>query len=170
MSVIETRAKVSIIDGATSNLNSISRSIDTMNASLTRGGAAAKGFSVNMNALTSSGAAKSIGTVSKNFDQAANSVSNMNKMINRLTYSVMRYTVIYEGIQKLGDLWSTVVGGAYDYGNMIETNRVGMAGILSSMLQINGQQLTWNQSLQVSSKIMQICRMNHSKRLPPQAN
>ena len=156
MSVIETRAKVSIIDGATSNLNSISRSIDTMNASLTRGGAAAKGFSVNMNALTSSsGAAKSIGTVSKNFDQAANSVSNMNKMINRLTYSVMRYTVIYEGIQKLGDLWSTVVGGAYDYGNMIETNRVGMAGILSSMLQINGQQLTWNQSLQVSSKIMQ---------------
>lgn len=155
MSVIETRAKVSIIDGATSNLNSISRSIDTMNASLTRGGTAAKGFSVNMNALTSSsGAAKSIGTVSKNFDQAANSVSNMNKMINRLTYSVMRYTVIYEGIQKLGDLWSTVVGGAYDYGNMIETNRVGMAGILSSMLQINGQQLTWNQSLQVSSKIM----------------
>ena len=156
MSVIETRAKVSIIDGATSNLNSISRSIDTMNASLTRGGVAAKGFSVNMNALTSSsGAAKSIGAVSKNFDQAANSVSNMNKMINRLTYSVMRYTVIYEGIQKLGDLWSTVVGGAYDYGNMIETNRIGMAGILSSMLQINGQQLTWNQSLQVSSKIMQ---------------
>ena len=156
MSVIETRAKVSIIDGATSNLNSISRSIDTMNASLTRGGVAAKGFSANMNALTSSsGAAKSIGAVSKNFDQAANSVSNMNKMINRLTYSVMRYTVIYEGIQKLGDLWSTVVGGAYDYGNMIETNRIGMAGILSSMLQINGQQLTWNQSLQVSSKIMQ---------------
>ena len=155
MSVIETRAKVSIIDGATSNLNSIASSVDRMNATLTKSGAAAKGFSINMQALTSSGGiAKSMDSASDSFEKASKSVSNMNKMVNRLIYSVMRYTVIYEGIQKMGDLWSTVVGGAYDYGNMIETNRVGMAGILSSMLQINGQQLTWNQSLSVSSKIM----------------
>lgn len=140
MSVIETRAKVSIIDGATSNLNSIARATDKMTTSLSGAGTAAKGFSVNMKSLTTSGgSAKAIDSMSDSFKQASNSVSNMNKMINRLTYSVMRYTVIYEGIQKLGDLWSTVVGGAYDYGNMIETNRIGMAGILSSMLEISEQ-------------------------------
>lgn len=155
MSVIETRAKVSIVDGATANLKSIASATDRMTASLNHGGTAAKGFSVSMKSLTSSDAmTKSISNASANFEKSANSISNMNKMINRLTYSVMRYTVIYEGIQKLGDLWNTVIGGAYEYGNMIETNQVGMAGILSSMLEINGKQLSWNQSLQISSKIM----------------
>ena len=87
-------------------------------------------------------------------DKAAQSASNTSKMLNRLVYSMARYTVICEGIQKLGNLWSTVIGGAYDYGNMIETTRVGMAGILPSMMQINRQQLSWNQSLTISSKIM----------------
>lgn len=156
MSVIETRAKVSIIDGATSGLKNIANATDRMTASLSKSGKSAKDFSVNMKSFTtSSGSTKSIDAVTESFNKSANSISNMNKMVNRLIYSVMRYTVIYEGIQKLGDLWGTVVGGAYEYGNMIETNRVGMAGILSSMMQINGQQLSWNQSLQISSKIMQ---------------
>lgn len=156
MGVIETRAKVSIIDGASSGLNSMASANERLTSSLGRSASAAKNFSVNLRAMTDgkSGGAKQFSDMALGLDKAAQSASNTSKMLNRLVYSMARYTVIYEGIKKLGDLWSTVVGGAYDYGNMMETNRVGMAGILASMMQINGQQLSWNQSLTISSKIM----------------
>lgn len=155
MAVIETRAKVSIVDGATSGLQNITNANERLTASLNRSGNAAKGFTTNMKSLTLSNGVKSnMDGFSTSIEKTTKSAESMNKMLNRLVYSMARYTVIYNGIQKLGNIWDTVVGGAYEYGNMIETNRVGMAGILTSMMQINGQQLTWNQSMSMSSKIM----------------
>lgn len=156
MGVIETRAKVSIIDGASSGLNNMASANERLTSSLGKSASAAKNFSVNLRAMTNgkSGGATQFSDMALGLDKAAQSASNTSKMLNRLVYSMARYTVIYEGIQKLGNLWSTVIGGAYDYGNMMETNRIGMAGILASMMQINGQQLSWNQSLTISSKIM----------------
>ncbi len=155
MAVIETRAKVSIVDGATSGLQNITNANERLTASLNRSGNAAKGFTTNMKSLTlSNGVKGSMDGFNTSIEKTTKSAESMNKMLNRLVYSMARYTVIYNGIQKLGNIWDTVVGGAYEYGNMIETNRVGMAGILSSMMQINGQQLTWNQSMSMSSKIM----------------
>lgn len=156
MGVIETRAKVSIIDGASSGLNNMASANERLTSSLGKSASAAKNFSVNLRAMTNgkSSGAKQFSDMALGLDKAAQSASNTSKMLNRLVYSMARYTVIYEGIKKLGDLWGTAVGGAYDYGNMMETNRVGMAGILASMMQINGQQLSWNQSLTISSKIM----------------
>ncbi len=155
MAVIETRAKVSIIDGATSGLQSITSANERLTSSLNKSGQAAKGFTTNMKSLTLSGGSKgNLDGFSTSIEKTTKSAESMNKMLNRLVYSMARYTVIYNGIQKLGNVWDTVVGGAYNYGNMIETNRVGMAGILASMMEINGQQLSWNQSLTISSKIM----------------
>ncbi len=155
MAVIETRAKVSIVDGATSGLQNITNANERLTASLNRSGNAAKGFTTNMKSLTLSNGVKSnMDGFSTSIEKTTKSAEGMNKMLNRLVYSMARYTVIYNGIQKLGNIWDTVIGGAYEYGNMIETNRVGMAGILTSMMQINGQQLTWNQSMSMSSKIM----------------
>lgn len=153
MAVTETRARITVVDNATSGLNNIARANEKMMSSLSNGGRSLAQFNTELSRLNSA-SAKGVSNMADSFDGAAKSVSNMDKMVNRLIYSVMRYTVIYEGIKKMGDLWGTIVGGAYDYANMIETNQIGMAGILSSMTKIDGKQTTWNQAMSVSKQVM----------------
>lgn len=153
MAVTETRARITVVDNATSGLNNIARANEKMMSSLSNGGRSLAQFNTELSKLNSA-SAKGVSNMADSFDGAAKSVSNMDKMVNRLIYSVMRYTVIYEGIKKMGDLWGTIVGGAYDYANMIETNQIGMAGILSSMTKIDGKQTTWNQAMAVSKQVM----------------
>lgn len=153
MAVTETRARITVVDNATSGLNNIARANEKMMSSLSNGGRSLAQFNTELSKLNSA-SAKGVSNMADSFDGAAKSVSNMDKMVNRLIYSVMRYTVIYEGIKKVSDLWGTIVGGAYDYANMIETNQIGMAGILSSMTKIDGKQTTWNQAMSVSKQVM----------------
>lgn len=153
MAVTETRARITVVDNATAGLNNISRANEKMMSSLSNGGRSLAQFNTELSKLNSA-SSKGVSNMADSFDGAAKSVSNMDKMVNRLIYSVMRYTVIYEGIKKMGDLWGTIVGGAYDYANMIETNQIGMAGILSSMTKIDGKQTTWNQAMAVSKQVM----------------
>lgn len=153
MAVTETRARITVVDNATAGLNNIARANEKMMSSLGNGGRSLAQFNTELSKLNSA-SSKGVSNMADSFDGAAKSVSNMDKMVNRLIYSVMRYTVIYEGIKKIGDLWGTIVGGAYDYTNMIETNQIGMAGILSSMTKIDGKQTTWNQAMAVSKQVM----------------
>lgn len=153
MAVTETRARITVVDNATAGLNNIARANEKMMSSLGNGGRSLAQFNTELSKLNSA-SSKGVSNMADSFDGAAKSVSNMDKMVNRLIYSVMRYTVIYEGINKMGDLWGTIVGGAYDYANMIETNQIGMAGILSSMTKIDGKQTTWNQAMAVSKQVM----------------
>lgn len=153
MAVTETRARITVVDNATSGLNQIARANERMMSSLNNGGRSLAQFNTELSKLNTA-SAKGVSNMADSFDGAAKSVSNMDKMVNRLIYSVMRYTVIYEGIKKMGDLWGTIVGGAYDYANMIETNQIGMAGILASMTKIDGKQTTWNQAMKVSAGVM----------------
>ena len=153
MAVTETRARITVVDNATAGLNNIARANEKMMSSLGNGGRSLAQFNTELSKLNSA-SSKGVSNMADSFDGAAKSVSNMDKMVNRLIYSVMRYTVIYEGIKKIGDLWGTIVGGAYDYANMIETNQIGMAGILSSMTKIDGKQTTWNQAMAVSKQVM----------------
>lgn len=153
MAVTETRARITVVDNATAGLNNIARANEKMMSSLGNGGRSLAQFNTELSRLNSA-SSKGVSNMADSFDGAAKSVSNMDKMVNRLIYSVMRYTVIYEGIKKIGDLWGTIVGGAYDYANMIETNQIGMAGILSSMTKIDGKQTTWNQAMAVSKQVM----------------
>ena len=153
MAVTETRARITVVDNATAGLNNISRANEKMMSSLSNGGRSLAQFNTELSKLNSA-SSKGVSNMADSFDGAAKSVSNMDKMVNRLIYSVMRYTVIYEGIKKMGDLWGTIVGGAYDYANMIETNQIGIAGILSSMTKIDGKQTTWNQAMAVSKQVM----------------
>lgn len=153
MAITETRARITVVDNATSGLNQIARANERMMSSLNNGGRSLAQFNTELSKLNTA-SAKGVSNMADSFDGAAKSVSNMDKMVNRLIYSVMRYTVIYEGIKKMGDLWGTIVGGAYDYANMIETNQIGMAGILASMTKIDGKQTTWNQAMKVSAGVM----------------
>ena len=86
MGVIETRAKVSIIDGASSGLNSMASANERLTSSLGKSASAAKNFSVNLRAMTNgkSGGAKQFSDMALGLDKAAQGASNTSKMLNRL--------------------------------------------------------------------------------------
>lgn len=62
------------------------------------------------------------------------------------------------GINSITDALGTAAQKAWDFSMNMETNRIGMAGILSSMTQLNGEALQWNAALAISAKL--IDRMN----------
>lgn len=63
------------------------------------------------------------------------------------------------GIYSLYDKVGEVFGKAATFNQSMETNTIGMAGILTSMTQINGQQLEWNDAMKMSSVIIE--RLNN---------
>lgn len=58
------------------------------------------------------------------------------------------------GIYSLADKAGEIFGKGAAFAKNMETNTVGMAGILSSMTQINGKALEWNDAMQISSGII----------------
>ena len=95
-----------------------------------------------------------LGSFASNADKAASSLSNMNKTMERLVYSASRYFVIYKAMGAVGNVWDTLVGGSYDYAKSLETNQIGIAGILKSMITLNGEQVRWNDAMAISGKAM----------------
>lgn len=64
-------------------------------------------------------------------------------------------TGIYSLYDKIGEMF----GKAANFNQSMETNTIGMAGILTSMTQINGQQLEWNDAMKMSTAIIE--RLNN---------
>lgn len=62
------------------------------------------------------------------------------------------------GINSITDALGTAAQKAWDFSMNMETNRIGMAGILASMTQLNGEALQWNDALAISANL--IDRMN----------
>lgn len=62
------------------------------------------------------------------------------------------------GINSITDALGTAAQKAWDFSMNMETNRIGMAGILSSMTQLNGEALQWNDALAISANLIE--RMN----------
>lgn len=138
MNVAKTRIEINLKDGATAGLNNLNRSY--------------QGFTNSIR--TSSGLSKSMGDLTNQVSKSAESVRNLDKMVSRLGYSVARYAVIYQGLKGIGNLFDTAVGGAYRYAKNIETNEIGMSGILTSMMTLNGKTLEWNEAMSVSKGII----------------
>ena len=97
---------------------------------------------------------RQMGGFASNADKAASSLSNMNQMMERLVYSASRYFVIYKALGAVGNVWDTLVGGSYEYAKSLETNQIGIAGILKSMVTLNGEQIKWNDAMALSGKAM----------------
>ena len=58
------------------------------------------------------------------------------------------------GIESLTGAIGTAAQKAWDFSQNMETNRIGMAGILSSMTQLNGKALEWNDALAISANLI----------------
>lgn len=58
------------------------------------------------------------------------------------------------GFKSIGGAISNATAEAWNFAKSMETNRIGMAGILSSMTQLNGEALQWNDALAISSSLI----------------
>lgn len=58
------------------------------------------------------------------------------------------------GFESITGAISDATAEAWNFAKSMETNKIGMAGILSSMTQINGQALQWNDALSISSTLI----------------
>lgn len=135
MPVSETRLAIRLDDRATAGLQSLTGVYSRFSNTVQNSGRQMVGFASNAN-------------------KAASSLSNMNQMMERLVYSASRYFVIYKALGAVGNVWDTVVGGSYEYAKSLETNQIGIAGILKSMVTLNGEQIKWNDAMALSGKAM----------------
>ena len=142
MPVSDTRLRISLVDDATGGLRSLTSQYDKFNQSIADSG---KGYN---------SVATSSQTATNALDQQGKSLEKVDAMMQRVAYSAARYLVIYKGFAALGNIWDTVISGSFEYQKMLETNKLGMSGILMSMTEINGEALTFNQAMGVSSQIM----------------
>lgn len=58
------------------------------------------------------------------------------------------------GFESIGGAISNATAEAWNFAKSMETNRIGMAGILSSMTQLNGEALQWNDALAISGSLI----------------
>lgn len=135
MPVSETRLAIRLDDRATAGLQSLTGVYSRFSSTVQNSGRQMGGFASNAN-------------------KAASSLSNMNQMMERLVYSASRYFVIYKALGAVGNVWDTLVGGSYEYAKSLETNQIGIAGILESMVTLNGEQIKWNDAMALSGKAM----------------
>lgn len=87
--------------------------------------------------------------------------NSTNKAVGNLAGSLKSYTAIGAqfaagafGFSALSDSVSQLVSSGLQFNKAMETNAVGMAGILTSMTTINGKNIEWNQALKASQGII----------------
>lgn len=145
--VSETRIAVNLKDGASSGLQHLTNQYSRFSSTIQNTGSRLSQFNRQV-------AGTNLGGFASNADRAAGSLSNMNKTLERLIYSASRYLVIYKALAGLGNIWDSVVGGSYEYAKSLETNQIGIAGILKSMVTLNGEAIKWNDAMALSGKAM----------------
>ena len=147
MPVSETRLAVKLQDGATSGLRNLTTTYSRFSSTVANSGRSLSQFNRQVGGANLGGFASSA-------DKAASSLSAMNKTMERLVYSASRYFVIYKAMGAVGNVWDTVVGGSLEYAKSLESNRIGIAGILKSMITLNGENVKWNDAMKISGDAM----------------
>ena len=96
----------------------------------------------------------------------AQDLSNATTQANSLTSSLMQtwhtlsmisfqVYLFQQGLQQVSNLVQTFVAPGWEFAKAMETNEVGMAGILSSMTQLEERELAWNEAMDISKSIIQ---------------
>lgn len=87
--------------------------------------------------------------------------NSTNKAVGNLAGSLKSFTAVGAqlaagafGFTALSDSVSQLVSSGLQFNKAMETNAVGMAGILTSMTTINGKNMEWNQALKASQGII----------------
>jgi hypothetical protein len=91
-----------------------------------------------------------VGSLNTSFKGAQSSALSFDAVLA----SAGGYAMAIAGVQGLGEALHATVGEAIDFYTTMQTGSISLAGSLISMGQLNGQDLTWNQSLLMSKKLM----------------
>lgn len=132
----EANLRVNVQDGYSKPLDRLQNGMNRFNASLNRLNGA------GMNAYAQS---------LQNID---NNIKSINKTTSTYMNTLAKISAMYKAIGTLGNAFSGAFSGFFNYYKSFETNAVGISGILSSMITLNGKTLEWNESMSISKDIM----------------
>lgn len=102
--------------------------------------------------------ASSTKNLSKDLDAATNSAYNFWGASKGIlgTFQKISFNIflLRQGLMQAYSAFESVLAPAVNFNMAMETNQVGMAGILSSMTEINGKSLEWNDAMGISKSII----------------
>lgn len=143
---LDTRMSITLVDNASDKLNEIARSHDRFVSSL------GKSTSSMGNAATASD------TLVDSMQKQIHHAQELSGYFSNLAASMAKYAISINAFRTMASVLQNTVASGWEYNSMLESNRIGIAGILSSVTTLNGRQLQWNQALSASSKIMSTLR------------
>ena len=146
----EIKARVSIEDHATGELVKIQRELGNLRKSVESLSGGSRNLNTAFSGISGSSPFKRIGS---DIDRASNSFREFNSTLNS-TVSVWNRAFKEELGRGLVSAVGTAVTSSFNLAKSIETNSIGIAGILSSAYKLNGKQMEWNDSLNVSRTII----------------
>lgn len=99
--------------------------------------------------------------LSTGLSKAQRNVAGFNKSITAtsgafggVVSNITGLTAALTGLYGAIDLTAQAIKAPFDFAKSIETNKLGIAGIMQSMLQLNGRTLQWQESLALSDKVI----------------
>ena len=99
-----------------------------------------------------------INNVSGELNKANSSASTLFGTSNSLlkTFQEISFNIflLRQGLMQVSSILDSIISPALNFSMEMETNQVGMAGILSSMTEINGKALEWNDAMGISKSII----------------
>lgn len=143
---LDTRMSITLVDNASDKLNEIARSHDRFVSSL------GKSTSSMGNAATASD------TLVDSMQKQIHHAEALSGYFSNLAASMAKYAISINAFHTMANVLQNTVASGWEYNSMLESNRIGIAGILSSVTTLNGKQLQWNQALSASGKIMSTLR------------
>lgn len=99
--------------------------------------------------------------LSTGLSKAQRNVAGFNKSITAtsgafggVVSNITGLTAALTGLYGAIDLTAQAIKAPFDFAKSMETNKLGIAGIMQSMLQLNGRTLQWQESLALSDKVI----------------
>ena len=86
--------------------------------------------------------------------QANSLTSSLMQTWHTLSMISFQVYLFQQGLQQVSNLIETFVAPGWEFAKAMETNEVGMAGILSSMTKIGERELEWNEAMSISKSII----------------
>lgn len=108
--------------------------------------------------------------LSTGLSKAQRNVAGFNKSITAtsgafggVVSNITGLTAALTGLYGAIDLTAQAIKAPFDFAKSMETNKLGIAGILQSMVELNGRTLQWQESLAISDKVISQLNQNALK-------
>lgn len=150
MSMNETKIRIYIEDQATGKLLNIERGVGSLNRSLK---SLSRGSGDLSNTFNRMAMTSPFEKINGDLSRTSNSFKEFNNVLNG-TLNVWGRVIKEEIGRGLTSALGTAVASSFNLAKSIETNSVGIAGILASSYTLNDKQMEWNDALKVSRTII----------------